>query len=111
MEKASGRLRAFGKVLLARCYLKNPKWARKAEELLLGVTREDPKTADAWALLGQIYVGKGMQARALSMYRKALELRPEHEEAAQYVATHTHAGEDTDEPEESGGFLRRLFRK
>ena len=111
VEKASGRLRAFGKVLLARCYLKNPKWARKAEELLLGVTREDPKTADAWALLGQIYVGKGMQARALSMYRKALELRPEHEEAAQYVAAHTHAGEDTDEPEESGGFLRRLFRK
>lgn len=111
VEKASGRLRAFGKVLLARCYLKNPKWARKAEELLLGVTREDPKAADAWALLGQIYVGKGMQARALSMYRKALELRPEHEEAAQYVAAHAHTGEDADEPEEGGGFLRRLFRK
>ena len=97
--------------LLARCYLKNPKWARRAEEALLGVTRRDPGTADAWALLGGIYAGKGMQNRALSMYRKALELRPDHEDAAQYVAAHQAAEEPASPPREGAGLFRKLFRK
>jgi tetratricopeptide (TPR) repeat protein len=97
--------------MLARCYLKNPKWARRAEETLLGVTRRDPTAADAWALLGGIYAGKGMQNRALSMYRKAVELRPEHEEAAQYVASHQGTEEPAGPPRESGSLFRKLFRK
>jgi tetratricopeptide (TPR) repeat protein len=109
VEKAPGKLRTRGKVLLARCYMKNPNWARRAEEMLLGVTRADPAAADAWAQLAQIYVGKSMNARALSMYRKVLELRPDHEEAARFVAEST-PGEGP-RPEEGGGLLRRLFRK
>ncbi len=110
-KAAQGKLRSKGEVLLARCYLKNPKWARRAEEALLGVTRRDPGAADAWALLGGIYAGKGMQNRALSMYRKALELRPEHEEAAQYVAAHQVAEEPASPPREGAGIFRKLFRK
>jgi tetratricopeptide (TPR) repeat protein len=103
-----GRLRARGQTLLARCYLKNPKWARRAEEVLLEVTREDPKAVDAWALLGSIYEDKGIRTRALSMYKKALELKPDHEEAARYVASHP---PEEPEPDEEGGLLRKFFRK
>jgi tetratricopeptide (TPR) repeat protein len=108
--RAQGKLRTKGEVLLARCYLRNPKWARRAEELLLAVTRRDAGSPDAWALLGGIYADKGMLNRALTMYRKALELRPEHEEAARYVATHAAAEEPSARPPE-GGILRRLFRR
>ncbi len=111
VHKLQGKLRSKGDVLLSRCYLKNPKWARRAEETLLGATRRDPAAAEAWALLGGIYAGKGMQNRALSMYRKALELRPEHEEAAQYVASHRVAEEPANPPREAGGLFRKLFRK
>jgi predicted Zn-dependent protease len=97
-------------VLLARCDLKNPKWAKRAEEILLDTTREDPKATDAWALLGQLYAGKGMQARAQSMYRKVLELSPEHEEALKFTASLPPA--ETKEPDEPpSGLLRKLFRK
>jgi curved DNA-binding protein CbpA len=110
VNKAQGRLRSRGEILLARCYLKNPRWARRAEETLIAVTRRDPTAPDAWALLGGIYAAKGMQNRALSMYRKALELRPEHEEAARYLATNSAVEEPPARPQE-GGLLRRLFRK
>jgi len=103
------RLRTRGKTLLARCYLKNPKWARRAEEVLLDVTREDPKAVDAWALLGSIYEGKGIRTRALSMYKKALELKPDHEEATQYLAAHP--PEEPRAEEDTTGLLRKIFRK
>ncbi len=102
------RLRTRGQTLLARCYLKNPKWARRAEEVLLDVTRGDPKAVDAWALLGSIYDGKGIRTRAQSMYRKALELKPDHEEAGQYLAAHP---PEEPQPAEDGGLLRKFFRK
>jgi tetratricopeptide (TPR) repeat protein len=108
VHEMPARLRARGQTLLARCYLKNPKWARRAEEVLLEVTREDPKTVDAWALLGSIYENKGIRMRALSMYKKALELSPDHEEATRYVAAHP---PEEPQPEEDGGLLRKLFRK
>ena len=112
VAKAQGKLRTKGEVLLARCYLRNPKWARRAEETLLAATRRDAGAAEAWALLGGIYAEKNMHNRALSMYRKALELRPDHEEAARYVATHRQGEDPGPRPAEGGGgLLRRLFRR
>ncbi len=102
------RLRTRGQTMLARCYLKNPKWARRAEEVLLVVTRTDPKAVDAWALLGSIYESKGIRSRALNMYRKALELKPDHEEARQYVDAHP---PEEPQPAEEAGLLRKLLRK
>ena len=110
IDRASGRLGSKARTLLARCYLKNPKWQRRAEEALLEVTRRDPAAAEAWGLLGGIYASKQMQNRALSMYRKALELDPEHAEAASYVSGH--APDDAPASQTpSGGVLKRLFRK
>ena len=108
-EKAPGKLGSACKVLLARCYLKNRNWARRAEETLLDATRSDPASVEAWLLLASIYAEKGMRNRACSMYRKVLELRPEHDEAAAYVAAH--GTEEAPPRRGSSGVLRRLFRR
>ncbi|HXY38037.1 MAG TPA: DnaJ domain-containing protein, partial [Vicinamibacteria bacterium] len=110
VDRTTGRLYSKTRTLLARCYLKNPKWSRRAEEALLEVTRRDPAATDAWALLGGIYASKQMQNRALSMYRKALDLDPEHAEAASYLASHAPDEAAADKPA-PGGVLKRLFRK
>jgi tetratricopeptide (TPR) repeat protein len=109
IEALPPKLKTRARVLLARCNLKNPKWVRRAEETLLATTREDPKAVDAWALLGQVYADKGLSSRAQSMFRKALELKPDHEEALQFLATV--APETPETPEPAPGLLRKLFRK
>jgi tetratricopeptide (TPR) repeat protein len=106
-----GKLKVRAQVLLARGYSKNPKWAKRAEELLLTASRDSPQSADPHALLGAIYAARGLKARALASYKKALELKPDHEEAFKYVAENS-VPEDTDEQEGGGGgLLGRLFRK
>ena len=100
IEALPPKLKTRARVLLARCNLKNPKWVRRAEEALLATTREDPKAVDAWALLGQVYADKGLASRAQSMFRKVLELKPDHEEALQFL----HGGpRDADRPGASTG--------
>lgn len=110
VEAAQGKARLRARVLLARCYLKNPKWAKSAEAMLLAATREDPKAVEPWALLGSIYAGKGLRTRAIAMYRKVLELKPDHEEAAPYLAELA-APPAARGDERGGGLLGRLFRK
>ena len=109
LDAARGKARLRGQLLLAQCRAKNPKWAKEAETVLLAATREDPKAAEAWALLAEIYAQKGMRTRAVTMYRKVLELKPDHEDAARYVS----ASAPPPEPgaEEGSGLLARLFRR
>ncbi len=103
-----GRMKQRGHIALARCYLKNPMWAKRAEEELLAAAREDPKSVDAHFILGTIYKERGLSSRALSMFRKVLELKPDHEEALVLVAS---AAPPTPPPEEGGGLIKRLFNK
>jgi tetratricopeptide (TPR) repeat protein len=111
MESVQGPSRLRAKLLLARGYSKNPKWAKRAEELMHDASRENPQSAEPWALLGGIYAVRGLRTRALSMYRKALELKPDHEEAARYVAENAAAEPGAPAPEGGSGLLGRLFRK
>jgi lipopolysaccharide biosynthesis regulator YciM len=83
-------------------------WAKRAEEELLAAAREDPKSVDAHFILGTIYKERGLSSRALSMFRKVLELKPDHEEALVLVAS---AAPPTPLPEEGGGLIKRLFNK
>ena len=110
VEKAPGKLGSACKVVLARCYLKNPNWSRRAEETLLDATRSDPASVEAWVLLASIYAEKSMRNRACSMYRKVLELRPEHDEAA-VTWLPTAPRKHSPATEDSSGVLRRLFRR
>jgi hypothetical protein len=107
---AEGRMKSKAKLVLARAYAKNPKWTKRAEELLQTVLQEDPKYGEPYFALGLIYKEKGLRSRATSMFRKTLELKPDHEEAAAELATLSPEGE-APAPPEGGGLIKRLFGK
>jgi curved DNA-binding protein CbpA len=111
LEKLQGKARLRAQLLLARAIAKNPKWAKRAEELLLDASRESPQSPEPWAQLGAIYAERGLRTRAVSMYKKVLELQPEHEEAAHYLAANAAPEAAPPEAEGGGGLLGRLFRK
>ena len=90
-----------GRILLARAYAKNPNWIRRAEETLQNVVREDPVNVDAHYALGLLYKDTGLAARAQAMFRRVVELRPDHREAASELGPGEGPG--------GGGLLKRLF--
>ncbi len=90
-----------GRILLARAYAKNPNWVRRAEETLQNVVREDPVNVDAHYELGVLYKAGGLAARAQAMFRRVVELRPDHREAAAELGPGDGPG--------GGGLLKRLF--
>jgi tetratricopeptide (TPR) repeat protein len=98
-----GRRLQKARLLLARAYAKNPKWQRRAEEVAQKVVKDEPANADAYFVLAGIYKAGRLESRATAMYRKVLELRPDHEEARAAL------GETEAKP--SGTLLKRLFRK
>jgi tetratricopeptide (TPR) repeat protein len=67
---ASPALRQEAHVLLARAYLQNPNWVRRAEEALLCALDEGPPHADALYLLGNLYASQGLSRRAASVRRR-----------------------------------------
>jgi curved DNA-binding protein CbpA len=111
LDVVQGKSRLRAQILLARGYSKNPKWAKRAEELLLDASRENPQNAEPWAVLGAIYAARGLRTRAVSMYKKALELKPDHEEAFRYLAENTGPEPAPAEDEGGSGLLGRLFRR
>jgi hypothetical protein len=94
-----------GRILLARAYAKNPNWLRKAEDALQQVVREEPGNADAHYELGLLYKAGGMLARAHASFRRVLELRPDHREAAAELGVKPPAAAGPP----PGGLLKRLF--
>jgi curved DNA-binding protein CbpA len=81
-----GPARLKASVLLARAYLKNPNWLRQAESTLREVLRQKPDHAEAHVVLGHVYRATNLRSRALTSYRKALELDPGNEEAHAEIA-------------------------
>ena len=91
-----------GRILLARAYAKNPKWVRRALQYLDEVVREDAANVEAHYELGLIYKQVGQLARAQAAFRRVVELKPDHREAAAELGLDAGPG--------SGGLLKRLFR-
>jgi tetratricopeptide (TPR) repeat protein len=93
--------RERARIYLAKAYIKNPNWLRRGEELLQQVIQEDPQNAEAHFALGMLYKDTGMSSRAVNLFKKALELRPEHKQAQAELSSL------------SGGaaFLRKIFGK
>jgi tetratricopeptide (TPR) repeat protein len=110
VEGAEGRMKQRIRVLLAKSYLKNPKWTKRAEEQLQVVIHEDPKFVEARMVLGALYKTTGLKNRALHEFQRVLELKPEHEEAAAEVIELTPELPEP-EPEKKGGILKKLFNK
>jgi tetratricopeptide (TPR) repeat protein len=110
LDRFEGKGKQKARVLLAKCYLKNPNWVRRAEEMLQQVVHDDPKNVDAYLTLGSIYKSGNLRSRALTMFRKVLELKPEHEKALEEVAALA-PPEDSQASAEGSGLLKRLFGK
>lgn len=110
VSKTQGKVRNKARVLLARAYLKNPKWIKRAEEQLQTVVREEAANVDAHFLLGTLYRAGGLKSRAIHAFQKVLELKPEHEQAAaELLALSPEAGEEA--PPSGGGILKKLLRR
>jgi tetratricopeptide (TPR) repeat protein len=86
VPRAEGATRAQGRLLLARAYLKNPRWKKRAEAVLQSLLEESPRDFAACMLLASLYRDARLSARALALYRKVLEIQPGHPEASKAVA-------------------------
>ena len=63
-------------MLLGRLRLSNPAWSTRAIEALQMASRLNPKAAEPWALMGELYHRKGFKANAQGCFRRALGLDP-----------------------------------
>jgi tetratricopeptide (TPR) repeat protein len=90
-----------GRILLAKAYSKNPKWVRRALEYLDDVVREDATNIEAHYERGLLFKQTGQVTRAQEAFRRVIELKPEHREAAAELGL--------DAGPASGGILKRLF--
>ena len=109
IESLEGKPQLRARVLLAKAYMKNPQWLRRGAEMLQGVVQSDPQNLEAYLLLGGFYRDTGFKARANAMFRKVLELKPDHEEALAEVGPLPTS--EAEPPAGGGGFLGKLFRK
>jgi tetratricopeptide (TPR) repeat protein len=114
LPSAEGKGRGRVRVMLARAYLKNPKWVKRAEEMLQTAVQEEPKNAEAHFVLGTIYKDSNLRNRAVAMFRKVVELQPEHEAALAELAALGDEAPDASGGTGSGGgtgLFKKLFGK
>ena len=105
-----GRNLTRARVALGRSYAKNPNWAKQAEAMLKSAITSEPRSADAHFVLGELYATQGLRSRATSAFRRALEIQPDRHDAASALAA-LGPEEPPGEPEDDGGFLKKLFGK
>src|SRR5262249_12035111 len=104
------KLIARGHIALAKSRLKNPKWVKDAENTLKELVRIDPKHGETHFMLGSIYKAGGLKARSESMFRKVLELQPEHEGAIGELGS-IPPEPDGEEGGGGGGLMKKFFKK
>lgn len=104
MPRLEGSLLARARLALARAYLRNPRWRRRAEEVLRAVIDDNPRHVEARVLLAQLYQELGLPTRAATLLREVRVIDPSNAGAR--------AAEKPSEPPlpaPGGGALRRLF--
>jgi serine/threonine protein kinase/curved DNA-binding protein CbpA len=107
IQHASGTTRSKARLLLAQSYLKNPKWTRRAEGMLLELLAETPRHIAARLELAEIYRATGLASRARKAFEMVLELDPEHAQARQALEG---LQQKEEEPSRKAG-LASLFRR
>jgi tetratricopeptide (TPR) repeat protein len=110
VPKVQGKSLTKVRVLLAKSYLKNPKWLKRAEEQLQNAVRDEPTSAEAHFLLGGIYKAGGLKSRAIHAFQRVLELKPDHEKAAVEL-DELQPAEPPEQPGQGGGLLKKFFGK
>jgi hypothetical protein len=107
LPRALGDVRTRGKALLARAYLKNPKWKKRAEGVLLSLLEDNPRDLVACQLLAEMYVEARLHSRARALYQKMLEIQPSSAVRAALAALEP---PQQKVPEAAGG-IAGLFRR
>jgi hypothetical protein len=110
LDKVQGKVQIRGRLVLAKAYMKNPKWVKSGEKTLQGIVHDDPQNVEAHYLLGTIYRDQGLKSRTTAMFRKVLELKPDHEEALAAIGSLPPEAPEPP-PQGGGGLLGKLFRK
>jgi tetratricopeptide (TPR) repeat protein len=105
------KLIARGHIAMAKAKLKNPKWVKEAENTLKELLRLDPKHVEAHFMLGSIYKAGGLKARSESMFRKVLELQPDHEGATSEMSSIPAESPSPDGGASEGGLFKKFFKK
>jgi tetratricopeptide (TPR) repeat protein len=105
------KLIARGHIAMAKAKLKNPKWVKDAENTLKELVRIDPKHVEAHFLLGSIYKTGGLKARSESMFRKVLELQPDHEGALSEIGPLPVESPNPEGGSTGGGLIKKLFKR
>ncbi len=111
LPKTEGKIRNRARVLLAKSYLKNPKWVKRAEEQLQTVVREEPANVEGHFLLGTLYKASGLKSRAVHAFQRVLELKPEHEHAAVELGALNPEANGETPPAGAGGLLKKILRR
>ena len=109
LGKLTGKTKLRARLVLARCLLENPNWVKRAEETLRTALEEQPESAEAYALLGELYAEQGLRARAAGMFRKVLDLRPGDRKTAEALARLE--GRDGPDDEGGSGLLKKIFKR
>jgi serine/threonine protein kinase/tetratricopeptide (TPR) repeat protein len=108
IPKLEGGVRLRARVALARSQMKNPNWTKRAEESLHALLQEHPHCVDALLALAEFYRSTQMRSRALTMYRRALEV--DHENKDAQSAVRFLQSQEANAPAPDTGTLRkRLF--
>ena len=83
IPRASDALQIRLRLLLAQAYQKNPKWKRRAEEVLKQILDSRPTNVPALMMLGSLYAEGQLAQRASGLFKKVIEVEPENQEARQ----------------------------
>ncbi len=107
MEEAlpftEGKQKARVRLTMARVYLRNPRWTKDAETMLVQVIRNEPSNVEAHVLLAALYAHGRLKSRAMPLLEKALQLEPGNAVAERILGDLlTDAGSNV---------LREMFRK
>jgi serine/threonine protein kinase/curved DNA-binding protein CbpA len=86
IRRAEEPTRSRAKMLLARAYMKNPKWRKQAEGVLQSLLDESPRDIAVCLVLAQLYRDVNLPARAKALYRKVLDIQPGHAAAVNALA-------------------------
>ena len=63
-------------LLLGQLRMSNPAWSTRAINALQAASRIQPKAAEPWISMGEVYYRKGFRTNAVACFHKALELDP-----------------------------------
>ena len=110
IPRLEGGEKLHARVGLARALMKNPNWAKRAEESLHALLQEHPQSVEALLVLAELYRSTQMRSRALAMYRRALEIDRDNREALAAVRFLQSAdpGSGSGAPD-TGKILKKLF--